>query len=77
MSKQLIVNPNDDTFARLMRGAAKAIRTDDAKLIAKIKAEFAEYDTNLFYSADRDEIRVLVKDCPFVDFPVTQFYAEN
>lgn len=73
MSKQLIVNPNDETFAKLMRSVANAIRTGDVKLIAEIKAEFAKYDTTLFYNGQRDELRVLVRDCPFIDFPVSQF----
>ena len=73
MSKTLIVNPNDETFANLMRKICKAIRTGDDKLTAETKAEFAESDANLFYNAERDEVRVLIKDCPPVDFPVSQF----
>jgi hypothetical protein len=73
MSKKIIVNPYNETFAKLMRSLAKAIRTGDEKLTAEVKAEFAEYDTTLFYNAERDEIRILVKDCPPVDFPVSQF----
>jgi hypothetical protein len=73
MSKKILINPNDETFANLMRDLSKAIRTGDDKLIAKVKAEFAEADTTLFYNAERDEIRVIVKDCPYVDFPVSQF----
>ena len=73
MAKQLIVNPNNETFAKLMRSIAKAIRTGNTVSINKIKAEFAEYDTTLFYNDKRDEIRVVIKDCPFVDFPVSQF----
>ena len=73
MSKQLLVNPNDETFSSLMRSIATAIRTGDDKLTAEIKAEFAEYDTTLFYNGETDTIRVLVKDCPPVDFPVSRF----
>ncbi len=73
MSKQLIVNPNDETFANLMRQICKAIRTGDEELIKKVKAKFAEADADLFYNAERDEVRVLIKDCPPVDFPVSQF----
>ncbi len=73
MTKTLLVNPNDETFAELMRKAAKAIRLGDEKLIEKIKKEFLEFDTTLFYNADHDEIRVVVKDCPYVDFPTSQF----
>lgn len=73
MSKQLLVNPYDETFSRLMRSLAKAIRTGDEKLTTEIKAEFAEYDTSPFYNAEIDQIRILVKDCPPVDFPVSQF----
>lgn len=73
MSKQLLINPNNPTFATLMKKVAKAIRTGDEKLTAQVKAEFAEYDTTLFYNAERDEIRVLVTDCPPIDFPVSQF----
>jgi len=73
MSKNLIVNPNDETFAKLMRSLAKAIRTEDEKLIAKLKMEFAEYDTSIFYNTNSDQIRVLIKDCPPIDFFVNQF----
>ena len=73
MTKFIIINPNDDTFAKLMRGIAKAIRTGDKKLIEKVKASFAEADISLFYNTERDEIRVLRKDCPPIDFAVSQF----
>lgn len=73
MSKQLLVNPNDETFSRLMRSIAEAIRTGDDKLTAEVKAEFAEYDTTLFYNAESDEIRILVQDSPPIDFPVSRF----
>jgi hypothetical protein len=73
MSKQLIVNPNDETFAKLMKSLAKAIRAEDDKLIAELKEEFAEYDTTLFYNVNSDQIRILIKDCPPIDFPVSQF----
>ena len=76
MSKQIIINPNDALFARLMRKLAQAIRTGDDELTTEVKAEFAEYDTTLFYNADSDQIRIVVKDCPFVDFPVSQFIAD-
>lgn len=73
MSKNLIVNPNDETFAKLMKSLAKAIRTKDEKLIDKLKIEFSEYDTSIFYNTNSDQIRVLVKDCPPIDFFVNQF----
>jgi hypothetical protein len=73
MSKNLIVNPNDETFAKLMKNLAKAIRSEDEVLIAEIKTKFAAYDTTIFYNANSDQIRILVKDCPPVDFFVNQF----
>ncbi|MFA5460167.1 MAG: hypothetical protein WC283_02480 [Candidatus Paceibacterota bacterium] len=73
MSKKLIVNPNDETFAKLMKDLAKAIRTEDDVLIDKVKAKFVEYDTSVFYNKNSDQIRVLVKDCPPIDFLVSQF----
>ena len=73
MSKQIIVNPNDEEFAGLMKDLAKAIRSGDDKLLEKSKKEFAEYDTTLFYNSESDEVRILVKDCPPIDFPVSQF----
>jgi len=73
MPKFIINNPNDETFAGLMRRACDAIRAKDEKEIAKVKAEFAEADINLFYNEERDELRVLRVDCPPVDFPVSQF----
>jgi hypothetical protein len=73
MSKFIKINPNDDTFAKLMRDIAKAIRTGDEKLTEKVKIEFADADISLFYNTERDEIRVLRKDCPAIDFPVSQF----
>ena len=73
MSKKLIVNPNDETFAKLMKDLAKAIRTEDDVLIDKVKAKFVEYDTSVFYNKNSDQIRVLVKDCPPIDFLVSRF----
>ena len=73
MFKKLIVNPNDETFAKLMKNLAKAIRAKDDTLIARVKIKFAEYDTSVFYNANSDQIRVLVKDCPPIDFFVSQF----
>lgn len=73
MSKFIIINPNDETFSGLMAKITRAIRSSDEKTIEKVKAQFAEADIDLFYNAERDEIRVLRKDCPFVDFPLSQF----
>ena len=73
MFKKLIVNPNDETFAKLMKDLAKAIRTEDDVLIDKVKAKFVEYDTSVFYNKNSDQIRVLVKDCPPIDFLVSRF----
>ena len=73
MSKFIIINPNDETFSGLMREITLAIRNGDVDAIAKVKAVFAKADIELFYNTDRDEIRVLRKDCPFVDFPLSQF----
>ncbi|MFA5722575.1 MAG: hypothetical protein WC940_03370 [Candidatus Paceibacterota bacterium] len=73
MSKKLIVNPNNEIFAKLMKSLAKAIRLEDEKLISKLKTEFAEYDTSIFYNTNSDQIRVLIKDCPPIDFFVSQF----
>lgn len=73
MSKNLIVNPNDETFAKLMKNLAKAIRAEDDTLIARVKTKFAEYNTSIFYNANSDQIRILVKDCPPIDFFVNQF----
>ena len=67
------IHPHDDTFARLMRGAAKALRTGDAKLLESIKKEFAGDEISLFYNKEQDIVRVLKKDAPPIDFPVSQW----
>ena len=67
------IHPHDDTFAGLMRDAAKALRTGNEKLLKKVKGEFAEADINLFYNNDTDVIRVLQKDGPPIDFPVSKW----
>ena len=33
------VHPHDSTFARLMKDAAKSLRTDDLKLLKRVKRE--------------------------------------
>ena len=73
MAKLLIVNPNNAEFRNLMVRLARAIRNKDTQDLAQIKIDFSEYDTSILYNASRDEIRVIVKDCPFVDFPVSKF----
>lgn len=67
------IHPHNDTFARLMRGAAKALRTGDTKLLERVKKEFAEDYISLFYNKEQDTIRVLRKDAPPIDFPVSQW----
>ena len=67
------IHPHDDTFARLMRGAAKALRTGNAKLLGKVKKEFAGDEISLFYNKEQDIVRVLKKDAPPIDFPVSQW----
>ena len=67
------IHPNDTTFARLMRDTAKAIRTGNKKLLTKVKKEFAGDRISLFYNSDTDVVRVLRKDAPPIDFPVSQW----
>jgi hypothetical protein len=73
MSKYIPVNTSDPEFLGLMQGVTKAIRTGDAELMKKIKAAFAEADFSVFYNAETDEVRVLRKDCPPIDFAVSRF----
>jgi transcription elongation GreA/GreB family factor len=73
MAKYLMVNPNNEEFKSLMERIAEAIRTGDEKMTAEVKADFAEYDTLIYYNSERDEVRVVVKDSPYVDFPVSRF----
>ena len=67
------IHPHDTTFAGLMRGAAKALRTGDTKLLESVKKEFAEDYISLFYNKEQDTIRVLRKDAPPIDFPVSRW----
>jgi len=67
------IHPNDSTFRRLMQEAAKALRTGNAKLLNKVKKEFATGSINLFYNKETDVIRVLKKDAPPIDFPVSKY----
>ena len=73
MVKYIPIHPNDSTFVGLMKDAAKALRTGSTKLLEKVKKEFAEADINLFYNQETDIIRVLKKDAPPIDFPVSQW----
>ncbi len=73
MAKHIPIHPHDSTFAGLMRGAAKALRTGNTKLLKKVKKEFAEDSISLFYNGDSDVIRVLRKDAPPIDFPVSKW----
>lgn len=65
------IHPNNDAFKRLMQEAAKALRTGNAKLLDKVKKEFATGNISLFYNKETDVIRVLKKDAPPIDFPVS------
>ena len=73
MTKYIPIHPHNETFAGLMKGAAKALRTGDNKLLEKVKKEFAEANISLFYNKDSDIIRVLKKDAPPIDFPVSRW----
>lgn len=73
MAKYIPVHPNDSTFKRLMKNAAKALRTDNKKLLEKVKKEFSEVNISLFYNKDKDVVRVLRKDSPPIDFSVSQW----
>jgi len=67
------IHPHDDTFARLMRDAAKALRMGNTKLLESVKKEFAGDDISLFYNQTQDTIRVLKRDAPPIDFPVSRW----
>ncbi len=73
MSKYLPVNTGDPEFLGLMQDLAKAIRTGDGELTEKVKESFAEANYSVFYNAETDEIRVLLKDGPPIDFEVSRF----
>jgi len=73
MAKYIPIHPKDKTFVGLMENAAKALRTGNKKLLGKVKKEFAEANIKLFYNQETDFIRVLKKDAPAIDFPVSQF----
>ena len=73
MSKYIPVNTSDSEFLGLMQDIAKAIRTGDTKLAEKAKKVFAEANYSIFYNSERDEIRVLLKDGPPIDFAVSRF----
>ena len=73
MAKQLIINPNNEEFVKLMKRIAKAVRTGDEKASAEVKADFAEYDALVYYNSELDQLRIVIKDHPHVDFPVSRF----
>ena len=73
MVRKIPIHPKDATFIRLMKNAAKALRTNNGKLLENTKKEFAEDYISLFYNKEKDIIRVLRKDCPPIDFPVSEW----
>ena len=73
MTKYIPIHPGDKEFARLMVAAAEAIRNEDSVSMEEVKKEFAEADISLFYNAESDKIRVLLKDARPVDFPVSRW----
>ncbi len=73
MAKHIPIHPHNKTFVKLMVAAAEAIRDEDSASMDKVKKEFAEADINLFYNAESDKIRVLLKDARPVDFPVSRW----
>lgn len=73
MTKRIPIHPNDSTFAGLMRDLAKSLRTGDKKLLEKVKKEFAGDYISLHYNSETDVIRVLRKDAPPIDFPVSKW----
>jgi len=72
MAKYIPIHPNDETFVSLMKKAVKGLQGNN-KLLTQAKKEFADADITLFYNKELDTIRVLRKDCPPIDFPVSQF----
>ena len=73
MAKYIPIHPNDDTFKRLMKGVANALRTGNAKLLESVKKEFAESYIDLFYKKESDIVRLVRKDSPPIDFPVSRW----
>jgi hypothetical protein len=67
------IHPKDTTFIRLMKGAAKALRTGNKKLLKKVKKEFSEDNISLFYNQETDALRVLKQGAPPIDFPVSDW----
>jgi hypothetical protein len=73
MSKYIPINTADPEFLSLMQNIAKAIRTGNTKLAEETKKKFAEADFTVFYNAETEEIRVIRKDCPPIDFKADRF----
>ncbi len=67
------IHPKDATFMRLMKEAAKALRTGNKKLLEKVKKEFSEDYISLFYNQETDTLRVLRQGAPPIDFPVSNW----
>lgn len=73
MAKYIPIHPNDTTFVGLMKDCAKALRTENKKLLEKVKKEFAEDNISLHYNSKTDVIRVLRQDASPIDFPVSKW----
>lgn len=73
MVKYIPIHPHNKEFVRLITAASEAIRDEDSARMTAVKKKFAQADINLFYNAESDKIRVLLKDARPVDFPVSRW----
>jgi len=71
--KNIPIHPNDETFVSLMKMVAHGIKEQNQDLINQAKAGFAEGNIDIFYNKETDQIRVILKDAPPVDFPLANF----
>jgi hypothetical protein len=67
------IHPKDETFVKLMRDVNKAIRKKDKKILERAKKKFAKADIQLFYNKENDTVRVLKKNAPPIDFPLSNW----
>ena len=73
MTEHIFINPNNTEFFVLMKKLCLAIKDGDTKMSDKIKKEFAKDNISIFYNEKLKEIRLVRKDHPFVDLPISKF----
>ena len=71
--KYIKISKKNKFFVKWMKKAVAGLKPGKEKLLAQAKNEFNDANISLFYNKESKKIRVLQKDSPPIDFPISDF----